>query len=89
MTKLNYLLATFSLVSLTQICGVIGATYTLSDNIVGNAFYDAFNWEAISDPTHGRVYVCFTSIPIYMQRLTRLQTTLVNMLIKPRRGIRT
>ncbi|KAL0958590.1 hypothetical protein HGRIS_013931 [Hohenbuehelia grisea] len=31
------------------------ATYSLSDNIVGPAFMNAFNYEAIPDPTHGRV----------------------------------
>ncbi|GLB43086.1 putative glycoside hydrolase family 16 protein [Lyophyllum shimeji] len=33
----------------------LGATYPLSDNIVGSAFYNNFNFEAIADPTHGRV----------------------------------
>lgn len=32
-----------------------GNTYQLSNKIVGNDFYDNFNWEAIVDPTHGRV----------------------------------
>lgn len=31
--------------------------YTLTDNIVGNGFYNSFDWQAISDPTHGYVYV--------------------------------
>jgi hypothetical protein len=34
--------------------------YTLSENIVGHDFLEAFNFQAITDPTHGRVYV-----PIY------------------------
>ncbi|KAF6756895.1 glycoside hydrolase family 16 protein [Ephemerocybe angulata] len=34
---------------------VLGATYSLSDNVLGNGFYDAFKWETIDDPTHGRV----------------------------------
>ncbi|KAJ7698146.1 glycoside hydrolase family 16 protein [Mycena rosella] len=34
---------------------VLGATYSRSQNIVGTGFYNAFNFEAISDPTHGRV----------------------------------
>lgn len=34
-----------------------GATYSLSDEIIGAGFYDKFNFEAIPDPTHGRVYV--------------------------------
>ena len=32
-----------------------GKTYVLSDRIVGKGFYDAFNFEAIPDPTDGRV----------------------------------
>jgi len=31
------------------------AIYSLTDSIVGTGFYDAFDFEAISDPTHGRV----------------------------------
>lgn len=31
--------------------------YYISEDIVGPAFYTHFNWEAIVDPTHGRVYV--------------------------------
>ncbi|KAH6901272.1 endo-beta-glucanase [Coprinopsis sp. MPI-PUGE-AT-0042] len=33
----------------------LAATYYMSDNIQGNGFYSAFEWQAISDPTHGRV----------------------------------
>ncbi|KAL5510983.1 hypothetical protein ACEPAG_3702 [Sanghuangporus baumii] len=32
-----------------------GATYSLSDNIVGRTFLSEFSHQAISDPTHGRV----------------------------------
>ncbi|KAJ6460779.1 glycoside hydrolase family 16 protein [Mycena vulgaris] len=32
-----------------------GATYSRSEHIVGLGFYSAFDFEAISDPTHGRV----------------------------------
>ncbi|KAF5341821.1 hypothetical protein D9611_001175 [Ephemerocybe angulata] len=46
------ILALFAYFSVTR---VLGVTYSLSDNVVGNGFYDAFNWEAIDDPTHGRV----------------------------------
>jgi hypothetical protein len=43
-------------VSLTNIAkGVHGATYHLRDNIVGAGFFNAFEWQAIEDPTHGRV----------------------------------
>jgi len=31
------------------------STYFLSDNVVGPDFYHYFDWEAIPDPTHGRV----------------------------------
>ncbi|KAK1221539.1 hypothetical protein PQX77_015658 [Marasmius sp. AFHP31] len=34
---------------------VLAASYSQQDNIVGSGFNDAFNYEAISDPTHGRV----------------------------------
>ncbi|KAG8215910.1 hypothetical protein J3R82DRAFT_7882 [Butyriboletus roseoflavus] len=32
-----------------------GATYSLSDSIVGEGFYSSFTFEAIPDPTNGRV----------------------------------
>ncbi|KAF8152572.1 glycoside hydrolase family 16 protein [Crassisporium funariophilum] len=44
--------AAFALSSITP---ALGATYSLSDNIVGSGFYSAFDWQAIADPTHGRV----------------------------------
>ena len=31
------------------------STFFLSDNIVGADFYQHFDWEALPDPTHGRV----------------------------------
>ncbi|KAF9035192.1 endo-1,3(4)-beta-glucanase [Panaeolus papilionaceus] len=31
------------------------ATYSMSDEIIGSGFYNAFDWQAIADPTHGRV----------------------------------
>ncbi len=31
------------------------SAYSIVDTVVGSDFYDFFNWEAISDPTHGRV----------------------------------
>ncbi|TFK71165.1 hypothetical protein BDN72DRAFT_937192 [Pluteus cervinus] len=34
---------------------VLGGLYQRVDNYVGNAFYDAFEFQAIEDPTHGRV----------------------------------
>ena len=36
---------------------VLGATYSISDSHVGKDFLSAFTHQAISDPTHGRVYV--------------------------------
>jgi len=52
--KLNAVCLT--LASLTG-SALAGATYMLSENIVGEGFYSSFNFEAIADPTHGRVYV--------------------------------
>ena len=31
--------------------------YRLTESIVGREFYNHFTWEAIEDPTHGRVSV--------------------------------
>jgi hypothetical protein len=31
------------------------STFFLSDSVVGPDFYQFFDWEAIPDPTHGRV----------------------------------
>lgn len=35
--------------------GHYGSNYILTSDIIGPAFYSAFAWEAIVDPTHGRV----------------------------------
>lgn len=40
-----------------------GTVYNLNNNIIGSGFYDAFVFEAIADPSHGRVYA--TSTPHY------------------------
>ncbi|KAJ2916096.1 hypothetical protein MD484_g4333, partial [Candolleomyces efflorescens] len=37
--------------------GATGNSYNLVDRIVGEDFYEAFDWQDIPDPTHGRVYV--------------------------------
>ena len=29
--------------------------YSITDTIIGSDFYDFFAWEAVPDPTHGRV----------------------------------
>jgi len=44
--------AIFALLSFTP---ALAGTYLLSDEIIGSDFYTAFNWEAIEDPTRGRV----------------------------------
>ncbi|KAF8636312.1 hypothetical protein AX17_003632 [Amanita inopinata Kibby_2008] len=49
----DYALKTFVLLALAV--PVFCVTYTLSSNIVGSDFYNTFDFEAISDPTHGRV----------------------------------
>ena len=41
--------------ALSSVPFVSAATYSLSNNFVGSDFLSAFNWEAIADPTHGRV----------------------------------
>jgi hypothetical protein len=43
---------------LAFVTSVLGDFYPLSDDIVGSSFYDEFNFEAITDPTHGRVCAC-------------------------------
>jgi hypothetical protein len=64
--KVSFSAGAITLLSFTR--PVLTATYPLSDAIVGSDFYKAFNFEAISDPSHGRVYVffllsSFTSLP--------------------------
>ncbi|KAF8876314.1 2 beta-glucan [Infundibulicybe gibba] len=44
-----------SLILLSIAAPLLAATYSQSDNIVGAGFLSAFNFEAIADPTHGRV----------------------------------
>ncbi|KAF7367056.1 Glycoside hydrolase family 16 protein [Mycena sanguinolenta] len=39
----------------STISAALCATYSRSENIVGTGFYDSFNFEAITDPNHGRV----------------------------------
>ncbi|KAG2160252.1 glycoside hydrolase family 16 protein [Suillus bovinus] len=52
--KLNTVNASFILASLAALT-LAGAVYTLDDSIVGEGFYSSFNFEAIADPTNGRV----------------------------------
>ncbi|KAF4622601.1 hypothetical protein D9613_009002 [Agrocybe pediades] len=35
--------------------GTLTSTYYLKENVVGRDFYSHFDWQAIKDPTHGRV----------------------------------
>ncbi|KAJ7227882.1 glycoside hydrolase family 16 protein, partial [Mycena haematopus] len=39
----------------STISSALAGTYSRSERIVGTGFYNSFNFEAISDPTHGRV----------------------------------
>lgn len=36
-------------------CQALAATYSISDEIVGSGFYNSFSFQAITDPTNGRV----------------------------------
>lgn len=52
----------------SSLSSVLAASYSRSENIVGTGFYNSFNFEAISDPTHGRVSV--TRVGSSVQLLT-------------------
>lgn len=43
--------------ALSSFAPALAHIYSLSNEIVGPGFYSAFVWEAIADPTQGRVYV--------------------------------
>lgn len=43
------------LLALLSAVQVFATTYLLTDEIIGHNFYNAFVWEAIADPTNGRV----------------------------------
>lgn len=49
-------LLSYALLSLASFARA-GATYNLNSNVVGSDFYSAFSFQAIADPTNGRVYV--------------------------------
>ena len=49
-------LLSYTLLSATSLVRA-GGTYNLNSNVVGSDFYSAFSFQAIADPTHGRVYV--------------------------------
>ncbi|KJA15430.1 glycoside hydrolase family 16 protein [Hypholoma sublateritium FD-334 SS-4] len=44
-----------SLLLLSSLSTAFAASYSISSNIVGSDFYNAFSWENIADPTAGRV----------------------------------
>ncbi|KAJ7683788.1 glycoside hydrolase family 16 protein [Mycena rosella] len=44
-----------SFLALSFASSALGATYQMSENIVGAGFYNSFNFETAPDPTHGRV----------------------------------
>ena len=49
-------------------------TYSLVDTVIGEGFYSSFEWQAMPDPTNGRVYVnrirhlCFLLFAYYPRR---------------------
>lgn len=45
-----------SFVALAVAANAQGASYTRSSSLSGQAFLNAFEWQAIADPTNGRVY---------------------------------
>ena len=47
--------AHFLFITLSFVLAARAATYSLTDNWVGTAFLQAFSWQAIADPTNGRV----------------------------------
>ena len=49
--------AIFGVLFFLHIARVLGDTYSLTSGIVGPDFLNFFTFEAIADPTHGRVYV--------------------------------
>lgn len=50
---LVHLVTSMVLVALAKI--VSAGTYSLASNLVGEGFLNAFSWQAIADPTNGRV----------------------------------
>lgn len=51
------LLTGISLIFISESLLAQAQTYGLTDNWIGSAFWSAFEWQAIADPTNGRVYV--------------------------------
>lgn len=48
---------TFVLILSALVIQALASTYGISDNIIGSSFLNFFDFEAIQDPTHGRVSV--------------------------------
>lgn len=46
-----------ALLALACVSPALGGTYSRTDSVSGSGFLDAFSYEAIPDPTHGRVFV--------------------------------
>lgn len=56
---------------LTSIVGpALAGNYALKQSNVGTDFLSNFQWENISDPTNGRVYVAFSSRGVYIITLS-------------------
>jgi len=53
--KSTIILSTYFLALASMVAPVLGGTYSRNQNIVGSGFYNAFQFQAIADPTHGRV----------------------------------
>jgi hypothetical protein len=49
--------AILGVLAFLHVAQVLGNTYSLTSGIVGHDFLNHFTFEAIADPTHGRVYV--------------------------------
>lgn len=49
--------AIFTLAATALFPSALAATYGLTDNYIGSSFLSTFTWEAIADPTAGRVSV--------------------------------
>ena len=43
------------LLALMFVPGILGAVYSQSDSHQGDGFYKSFNFQAITDPSNGRV----------------------------------
>lgn len=80
MYRLPIFLATVLFVS-----SVSATRYGLSENIVGSKFLDAFTFQTIADPTHGRVCALFNNSNF--SGLTTNEFFVVQKLCQPDTGI--